>query len=107
MNARVLAFIYLAIASAVPLPAAAAEAERLLPNFANRLSVEVRNSGNSQLRALATLPVVKAQAAAPDFPGRLALAILVESGNSARSAAIIASQSDDLDGDRSPDEFEL
>ena len=107
MNARVLALVYLAIASAVPLPAAAVETEWLLPNFANRLSVEVRNGGDSQLQALATLPVMKAQAAAPDFPGRLALAVLVDSGNSGQPAMIIASQSDDLDGDGSPDEFEF
>jgi hypothetical protein len=95
------ALVYLAIASAVPLHAAAAETEWLLPNFANRLSLEVRNNGNAQLRALATLPIVKAQAVAPDFPGRLALAVLVDNGT------IIASQSDDLDGDGSPDEFEF
>jgi hypothetical protein len=87
--------------------ATAAQTEWLLPNFANRLSVEVRNGGNSQLRALATLPVVKARAVAPDFPGRLALAVLVDSGNSGRPASIIASQADDLDGDGSPDEFEF
>ena len=50
---------------------------------------------------------MKAQAVAPDFPGRLALAVLVDSGNSERPATIVASQSDDLNGDGSPDEFEF
>ena len=75
MNARISCACYVWQCS---LHAAAAETEWLLPNFANRLSVEVRNGGNSQLRALATLPIVKAQAVAPDFPGRLALAVLVD-----------------------------
>jgi hypothetical protein len=44
---------------------------------------------------------------APDFPGRVALAVLVDSGNSASPASIIASQADDLDGDGSTDEFEF
>jgi Domain of unknown function (DUF4861) len=102
MNARVLALLCLATASA-----AAAETEWLLPNFASRLSVEIRNHGDSHLRALATVPVVKARAVAPDFPGRVALAVLVDSGNSASPASIIASQADDLDGDGSTDEFEF
>jgi Domain of unknown function (DUF4861) len=102
MNARILALLCMATASA-----AAAETEWLLPNFANRLSVEVRNGRNSHLRALATLPIVQARAVAPDFPGRLALAVLVDSGNSAKPASIIASQADDLDADGSTDEFEF
>ena len=107
MKKRILALVYAAIASAVSLSAATSDDEWQLPNFASRLSVEVRNDGNSQLQALATLPIAKAQAAAPDFPGRVALAVLVGSGNPGQPAAIIASQSDDLDGDGSPDEFEF
>ena len=107
MNSRITLLIYLACISALPFQAASVEMEWLLPNFANRLSVEVKNPGNSALQALATLPVVKAQAVAPNFPGRLALAVLVESGQSGRPAAIIASQSDDFDGDGIPDEFEF
>ncbi len=102
MNARILALLCMATASA-----AAAETEWLLPNFASRLSVEIRNGGDSHLRALATVPVVKAQAVAPDFPGRVALAVLVDGGNSAGPVSIIASQTDDLDGDGSVDEFEF
>jgi uncharacterized protein DUF4861 len=107
MSARIIALLYLATALAVSLPSAAAETEWLLPNFANRLSVEVSNGGSSRLQALATLPIVKAQAVAPDFPGRVALAVLTDSGSLGRPATIIASQSDDLDGDGSPDEFEF
>jgi hypothetical protein len=106
MNARTLALLYVATASAASL-SAAAETEWLLPNFANRLSVEVRNSGNFQLRALATFPIVKARAVAPDFPGRVALAVLVDRANSASPVSIIASQADDLEGDGSTDEFEF
>lgn len=98
--------IYLTAFSLASFQAASAETEWLLPNFANRLSVEVKNPGKSSLQALVTLPMVKAQAVAPDFPGRLALAVLVDR-NSGRPAAIIASQVDDLDGDGSPDEFEF
>jgi len=107
MNARGLALIYLAIASVVSFPSSAADTEWLLPNFANRLSVQVSNSGNNPLQALATVPIVKAQAVAPEFPGRLALAVLVDSGNLGQPAKVIASQTDDLDGDGAPDEFEF
>jgi hypothetical protein len=102
MNGRLFALGYLTIASVASLYGAASGTEWLLPNFANRLSVEVRNGGSSQLKTLATLSVVRAQAVAPDFPGRLALAVLVD-----QSTTIIASQSDDLDGDGLPDEFEF
>ena len=64
MKKRILALVYAAIASAVSLSAATSDDEWQLPNFASRLSVEVRNDGNSQLQALATLPIAKAQAAA-------------------------------------------
>ncbi|MBO0720326.1 MAG: DUF4861 family protein [Blastocatellia bacterium] len=73
----------------------------LLPNFALRLSVQVSNPGNVPVKALATIPVEKARIAAPDFPGRLALAALVDEGK------LIASQADDLDGDGTPDQFEF
>ncbi len=106
MNSRHTLLILLTV-SALPFQAASAETEWLLPNFANRLSVEVKNPGNSPLQALATLPVVKAQAVALNFPGRLALAVLIAGGQSGRPATIIASQSDDFDGDGTPDEFEF
>ncbi|HEY7208789.1 MAG TPA: DUF4861 family protein [Bryobacteraceae bacterium] len=103
MNLRLTLLIPLTILFALPFQAGCAETEWLLPNFANRLSVEVKNAGDSPLQALATLPVATAQNAALDFPGRLALAVLVAANHS----AIIPSQSDDLDGDGSPDEFEF
>jgi len=92
MNGRFFALGYLTIASVTALYGAATGTEWLLPNFANRLSVEIHNGGSSQLKALATLPIVRAQAVAPDFPGRLALAVLVDSSNSGQPATIIASQ---------------
>lgn len=98
MNSR---FTLLILLAALPFSSTAADTEWLLPNFVSRLSVEVKNPGNSPLQALATLPIVKAQVVAPDFPGRLALAVLVD------SSTIVASQSDDLDGDGTPDQFEF
>ena len=86
MNARGLALIYLAVASVVSLPSAAADAPWLLPNFANRLSMEVSNSGSARLQALATLPIVKARSVAPDFPGRVALAVVDEGDSGNRRA---------------------
>lgn len=107
MNSRHTLLILLTVISALTFQAASAETEWLLPNFANRLSVEVKNPGNSPLQALATLPVARAQAVALNFPGRLAVAVLVADGQSGRPATIIASQSDDLDADGTPDEFEF
>jgi hypothetical protein len=103
MNTRGVALVCLSIAAS--LPAAAADTEWLLPNFANRLSVEVGNSGSARLQALATLPIGKARSVAPDFPGRVALAVV--DGKSGQPANVIASQTDDLDGDGKPDEFEF
>jgi Domain of unknown function (DUF4861) len=82
----------------------------LLPNFALRLSVEVSNPGKTPVNALATIPVAKARIIAPNFPGRLAIAALINrSGASGveRPATLIASQADDLDGDGAPDQFEF
>jgi|GEM_PF-1166654 len=79
----------------------------LLPNLALRLSVNVSNPGPARVHALATLPLAKARAVAPDFPGRLAIALLVNPAGSSRPASVIASQSDDLDGDGTPDQFEF
>jgi hypothetical protein len=79
----------------------------LLPNFAYRLSVEVSNPGETPIQALAAFPVAKARAIAPDFPGRLALAALINPGGAERPATLIASQADDLDGDGTPDQFEF
>jgi hypothetical protein len=102
-----LAIIVALFSLIAPLRAAAPDAGWLLPNFANRLSVEVRNPGKSQFQGLVTLPIVKAQAAAPEFPGRVALAVLVDAANATQQGAVIPSQTDDLDGDGNPDQFEF
>jgi hypothetical protein len=79
----------------------------LLPNLALRLSMQVSNSSGHDVRALVTLPVSKARALAPDFPGTLALAVLLNPPGASTQAAVIPSQSDDLDSDGIPDQFEF
>lgn len=86
---------------------ASSENEWLLPNFASRLTVEVSNSGRTPVKGLATVPVAKARAVAPNFPGRLALAIIINKAGSTHQPTIVASQADDFDGDGIPDQFEF
>jgi hypothetical protein len=81
--------------------------EWLLPNLALRLSVQVSNPSSREVRGLVMLPVSKARAVAPDFPGTLALAVLLDTPAAATQGAVIPSQSDDLDGDDVPDQFEF
>lgn len=100
--------IIVALSSLIaPLHAAAPDTGWLLPNFANRLSVEVHNPGKSQFQGLVTVPIVKAQVTAVEFPGRVALAVLVDTANATQQGAVIPSQTDDLDGDGNPDQFEF
>ncbi len=87
--------------------AAAQEGEWLLPNLAQRLSVDVSNPAAHEVRALVTLPATAARVVAPDFPGTLALAVMLEPVGSQRKGLIIPSQTDDLDGDGVPDQFEF
>jgi hypothetical protein len=94
-------------ASVLAAATAATDNEWLLPNFASRLSVDVSNSGDAPVKGLATVSVAKARAVAPDFPGQLALAIVINKAGSTPRATIIASQADDLDGDGIPDQFEF
>ncbi len=77
----------------------------VLPNFAQRLEVVVSNPFALPVRALAVVPVVKAAAVAPRFPGSLATAVLVNPPGSWFAVSIIHSQADDPDGDGAPDEF--
>ncbi|HZT31711.1 MAG TPA: DUF4861 family protein [Bryobacteraceae bacterium] len=98
------------LAAAAAAPAAGAQGspaadDWVLPNFAYRLNLEVSNPGSGPVRALATVPVVPAQAVAPNFPGRLAIAVLVNEGG--RAPSVLPSQADDLDGDGFPDQFEF
>jgi hypothetical protein len=87
--------------------AAAQDGEWLLPNFALRLSVDVSNPASHEVRALVTVPVAAARAVAPDFPGTLALAVMLEAAGAQRKGLVIPSQADDLDGDGVPDEFDF
>jgi len=102
-----IAWLFLMGASALAAETTATGNEWLLPNFAYRLSVEVSNSGRMPVQALATVPVAKARAVAPDFPGRIAFAVVLNGAGSAQPVTIVASQADDLDGDGIPDQFEF
>ena len=73
------------------------ENEWLLPNLDSRLSVQVSNPGKAPARALATLAVTEARKVAPEFPGRLAFALLVGKPGESRPATFLPSQADDLD----------
>jgi hypothetical protein len=101
------ALLFLMGASVFAAAVTATENEWLLPNFASRLTVEVSNSGPAPVKGLATVPVAKARNVAPNFPGRIAFAIVVNNTGSARRANIVPSQTDDLDGDGTPDQFEF
>lgn len=78
-----------------------------LPNFAQRLDLEVTNPSQKSVRTLVTLPVVATARIAPGFPGTLAIAMVVNSPGSDFHASVVPSQADDLDGDGQPDEFEF
>jgi Domain of unknown function (DUF4861) len=82
-----------AVASAQGLP-------WILPNFSDRLELQVSNPTDSEINALAIVPVAKAGQIALRFPGTLAIAIIPGS-----RIRVLPSQADDLDGDGQPDEF--
>jgi hypothetical protein len=109
----ILSRIFLSFLTAGFLSFAQTSDDWLLPNFAFRLSVEVSNPGKTPVNALATVPVAKARIVAPNFPGRLAIAVLINTNGAGgasgaeRPATLIASQTDDLDGDGFPDQFEF
>lgn len=107
MNVTRLGLLLLLSVPALPVQPGASAGDWLLPNLALRLTVDVSNPGQVPVRALATLPIAKARAVAPEFPGRLAIALLVNPAGDAIPATVIASQSDDLDGDGTPDQFEF
>lgn len=78
-----------------------------LPNFAQRLSIEVSNPNPAPVHALVTLPVALTAQIAPGFPGTLAITMVVNPTGSTYPATVVPSQVDDLDGDGQPDEFEF
>jgi hypothetical protein len=71
-----------------------------LPNFAQRLEVDVSNPSSAPVSALAIIPVAEAARRALQFPGTLAIAVMPGA-----IMTILPSQADDLDGDGVPDEF--
>lgn len=72
----------------------------LLPNFADRLELQVSNPSSSDIEALAVIPAPEAARTALRFPGTLAIVVIPGS-----PATVLPSQADDLDGDGVPDEF--
>ncbi len=71
-----------------------------LPNFAERLELEVSNPSDQAVNTLAVVPVGAASQIALRFPGSLALVVIP-----GPPPVIVPSQADDLDGDGTPDEF--
>jgi len=71
-----------------------------LPNFAQRLELDVSNPSSAPVSTLAIVPVGEAARRALRFPGTLAIAVVPGA-----EPAILPSQADDLDGDGVPDEF--
>jgi hypothetical protein len=71
----------------------------LMPNFAQRLELEVSNPSSSPVNALAVLPMHAAAQTALQFPGTLAVAVMLP------DKQVLPSQADDLDGDGVADEF--
>jgi hypothetical protein len=87
---------WLVLLLAIPLQAQ----DWVLPNFAQRLEVEIRNPDTVPVDTLAVIPVEQAARIAPRFPGTLAIVVIP--GN---PVVTLPSQADDLDGDGLPDEF--
>src|SRR3954463_2571561 len=95
------------LAASVQIWAADSVSDWLLPNLASRLTVQVSNPSTEPVKVLATIPIADARKTAPEFPGRLAFALLLNTGGKDRPATFLPSQSDDLDGDGTPDQFEF
>jgi hypothetical protein len=99
MNARI-GLIATVFVIAVPLSFAQQPSSWLLPNFSDRLTLQVSNPSDQAVDTLAVVPVVDAARTALNFPGTLAIAVIPGS-----PLTILPSQTDDLDGDGLPDEF--
>ena len=93
-------FLPWAIATYAAICAAQQSNPWVLPNFAQRLEVEVSNPSSSPVQTLAVIPVVEAAQTALGFPGTLAITVMPGA-----AVSILPSQADDVDGDGSPDEF--
>lgn len=77
----------------------------LLPNFAQRLELDVSNPTDAEVYALAVVDVNEASQVALRFPGSLAIAVMPNDSKEPHPYAVIPSQADDLDGDGQPEEF--
>ena len=89
------------LAAALAAAGAAQQPDRwLLPNFAQRLELEVTNASPAEASALAVIPVREAALAALGFPGSLAVVVMPGA-----APQVLPSQADDLDGDGVADEF--
>ena len=86
---------------AAPLSFAQNSSLWLLPNFSDRLELQVSNPTDQVVNTLAVIPVADATRTALGFPGTTAIAVIVGSP----PITILPSQSDDLNGDGVPDEF--
>ncbi|MEN6532518.1 MAG: DUF4861 family protein [Bryobacteraceae bacterium] len=78
---------------------AGADEDWLLPNFAQRLEVEISNPSGSGVETIGVVPVEDALRVASGFPGRVAIAVVAGA-----APTILPFQVDDLDGDGAPDE---
>jgi Domain of unknown function (DUF4861) len=84
----------------VPLSLAQQPSPWLLPNFSDRLELQVSNPTSAAVYTLAVIPVAEAARTALRFPGTMAITVIPGS-----PITILPSQADDLNGDGFPDEF--
>ncbi|HZY62656.1 MAG TPA: DUF4861 family protein [Edaphobacter sp.] len=89
-----------ALATLLPSLMAQQPSPWLLPNFSDRLELQVSNPADEAVDTLAIIPVSKAAQTALRFPGTMAIVVIPGS-----PITILPSQADDLNGDGVPDEF--
>ncbi len=99
INARI-CLIAIGLVIGVPLSFAQQPSPWLLPNFSDRLTLQVSNPSDQAVDTLAIVPVADVARTALSFPGTSAIAVIPGS-----PITILPSQADDLDGDGVPDEF--
>lgn len=97
---KAISLFALLFAVAVPLSFAQKPSPWLLPNFSDRLELQVSNPTDQPVDTLAAILVDEAARTAPGFPGTLAITVIPGS-----PMTILPSQADDLNGDGKPDEF--
>src|SRR5688572_28086103 len=103
----------LAVASLLAMPAldsAPEPAPWVLPNFAERLELDVVNDGDAPVDTLAVITIAEVAQKALRFPGTLAIVVAPGSPHAGSREAgapptFLPSQVDDLDGNGTPDEL--